>query len=230
MESWNVVIDWINATDIGGQNIEFKATRTQYPNARPRTVIFNLDSKSASCSCHMWEGHGIFCRHILKVYNFYNVQSIPDEFILKRWTKHAKQGVFSDQAKALRHHNDNHTRFLDFSNLLMRSEHEMICAAKDSLPAQEYLLKMMETTKAGFCNHISAQPQQGSPASATGGEKIQIRNPKKVKQKGVVPGKKKDKTQVTNKRGARRKCPGISTRMYIRSRIFLVKTCPELIL
>lgn len=128
----------------------------------------------------MWEGHEFFCRHILKIYNFMNVQSIPDEFILKRWTKHANQGVFFDQAKSLCLHSDNHTRFLDFSNLLMRCQYEMICAAKDSLSAQEYLLKMMETTKGGFCNHISAQREQENPASAIGGEKIQVQNPKKV--------------------------------------------------
>lgn len=192
-EAWNVVVDWKNAVDVGDGNVKFKATRAKYPNSRARTVTFNLESKSAHCSCYMWEGQGILCRHILKVYQFMDVQLIPDEFILKRWMKNAKEFAFSDQASSIRCHNNNITKYLDFTNLLMRSQYEMILASKDSDRAQEYLLRMMENTKEGFKSQLGDGPSAGAGPSVSQGEQFQFLNPNKVKQKGPAVGEKKGK-------------------------------------
>ncbi|KAI5677173.1 hypothetical protein M9H77_08123 [Catharanthus roseus] len=45
------------------------------------------DTLSISCTCKMLSEVGILCSHCLHVFNTLCVQSIPDKYILKRWTK-----------------------------------------------------------------------------------------------------------------------------------------------
>lgn len=60
-------------------------------------VRFNVFEKKSSCSCQMFEFSGIICRHILAVFRVTNVLTLPNHYILKRWTKNAKSGVVWDE-------------------------------------------------------------------------------------------------------------------------------------
>nr|XP_043615944.1 protein FAR1-RELATED SEQUENCE 5-like [Erigeron canadensis] len=52
-----------------------------------RTVKFCfLNKVDARCSCAMFETHGILCKHILYVMKKKNVETLPDHYILPRWT------------------------------------------------------------------------------------------------------------------------------------------------
>lgn len=60
-------------------------------------VSLNTSGKKASCSCHMFEYSGILCRHILTVFTVTNILTLPSHYILKRWTRNAKDGVSFDE-------------------------------------------------------------------------------------------------------------------------------------
>ncbi|KAF3439366.1 hypothetical protein FNV43_RR17643 [Rhamnella rubrinervis] len=45
------------------------------------------------CTCKKFESVGILCLHALKVLNFRNIFVLPPQYILKRWTKGAKDGL-----------------------------------------------------------------------------------------------------------------------------------------
>ncbi|XP_039134271.1 protein FAR1-RELATED SEQUENCE 5-like [Dioscorea cayenensis subsp. rotundata] len=49
------------------------------------------------CSCCKFEFAGFLCRHILKVFIVANVDKIPREYMLTRWTRDAKCGKFFDE-------------------------------------------------------------------------------------------------------------------------------------
>ncbi|RZC81913.1 hypothetical protein C5167_044487 [Papaver somniferum] len=67
-----------------------------------RTVIFDSFNKSAQCSCLLYEFVGYLWRHILKVFVVENVQNLPTQHVLKRWTKDAKFGpVVFDQGEEI---------------------------------------------------------------------------------------------------------------------------------
>lgn len=54
-------------------------------------VLFNSLDKSIICSCQMFESMGWLCCHALRVLFFdLNFSCIPEQYILKRWTKNAK--------------------------------------------------------------------------------------------------------------------------------------------
>ncbi|XVF54294.1 hypothetical protein PTKIN_Ptkin05aG0169500 [Pterospermum kingtungense] len=55
-------------------------------------VKFCESLNQITCSCKKYESVGILCVHILKVLNAKNVFQLPSQYILKRWTKSAKQG------------------------------------------------------------------------------------------------------------------------------------------
>ncbi|WOL02612.1 protein FAR1-RELATED SEQUENCE 5-like [Canna indica] len=61
------------------------------------TVTYNFSNKRTSCSCCKFETAGILCRHILRVFLTVDVRALPECYILKRWTKDAKNGFVLDE-------------------------------------------------------------------------------------------------------------------------------------
>lgn len=59
-------------------------------------VAFNIAEQLASCSCKMFEFEGILCRHVLAVFKATNVFTLPPCYILKRWTRNAKEEAMLD--------------------------------------------------------------------------------------------------------------------------------------
>ncbi|GAA0139346.1 hypothetical protein LIER_00911 [Lithospermum erythrorhizon] len=64
-----------------------------------RIVTVDLREIKLSCTCRMFINWGFFCRHIFKIMemlassgNNPRLRTIPDEFILKRWTRLPKGG------------------------------------------------------------------------------------------------------------------------------------------
>ncbi|KAK4285203.1 hypothetical protein QN277_001932 [Acacia crassicarpa] len=54
------------------------------------TVSWNNITSDTSCSCHFFEFNGFLCRHVMIVLQISGVHNIPSQYILKRWTKEAK--------------------------------------------------------------------------------------------------------------------------------------------
>ncbi|XP_039135059.1 protein FAR1-RELATED SEQUENCE 5-like [Dioscorea cayenensis subsp. rotundata] len=50
-----------------------------------------------SCACYKFGFIGLLCHHILKVFIVANVDNIPREYMLKRWTRDAKYGKVFDE-------------------------------------------------------------------------------------------------------------------------------------
>lgn len=61
------------------------------------TVSYDTIDKRAQCSCCKFESSGILCRHILRLFLALDVRAIPEFYILKRWTKEAKNGFVLDK-------------------------------------------------------------------------------------------------------------------------------------
>ena len=72
----------------------FEVTKSGIANSR-YTVDYNLSVSSMTCSCHKFEFAGMPCQHILKVFVAIGVRVLPDKYILKRWSKNAKDDLLS---------------------------------------------------------------------------------------------------------------------------------------
>jgi hypothetical protein len=59
-------------------------------------VLFNPVQSSISCSCRKFETFGILCCHALKVFEANDVKLVPEQYILKRWRRDARNGIIHD--------------------------------------------------------------------------------------------------------------------------------------
>ena len=62
-----------------------------------RMVIGDPLTKTAACSCGMFNRTGILCGHGLKVLDLMNIKTLPTHYILKRWTREARNGSIQDR-------------------------------------------------------------------------------------------------------------------------------------
>ncbi|KAF3971516.1 hypothetical protein CMV_004886 [Castanea mollissima] len=62
-------------------------------------VSYDTTNKTFACSCRKFEIVGILCCHVLKVFDFLDIKTIPDIYILKRWTREAKSGYILDNRR-----------------------------------------------------------------------------------------------------------------------------------
>ncbi|KAL5787506.1 hypothetical protein ACOSP7_004455 [Xanthoceras sorbifolium] len=56
-------------------------------------VQFSSLTSDVTCCCKLFESMGMLCRHALKAFDVNNLTSIPVQYLLKRWTKDAKNGI-----------------------------------------------------------------------------------------------------------------------------------------
>jgi zinc finger SWIM domain-containing protein 3 len=62
-----------------------------------RIVTYDPFNQTASCSCGMFNRTGILCAHGLKVLDLMNVKILPTHYVLKRWTREARNGSILDR-------------------------------------------------------------------------------------------------------------------------------------
>ncbi|XP_073015406.1 protein FAR1-RELATED SEQUENCE 5-like [Primulina eburnea] len=67
--------------------------------AKHRLLTHDIQRDDISCSCMKFQFEGIPCRHMLAFFCINQVFHLPDQYILKRWTKDAKFGVLYTMAE-----------------------------------------------------------------------------------------------------------------------------------
>jgi zinc finger SWIM domain-containing protein 3 len=64
---------------------------------KERIVIGDPFTKTTSCSCGMFNRTGILCGNGLKVLDLMNIKTLPTHYIVKRWTREARNGSIQDR-------------------------------------------------------------------------------------------------------------------------------------
>ncbi|RYR67311.1 hypothetical protein Ahy_A03g013638 isoform A [Arachis hypogaea] len=89
--------------------VEFSVTALRDP-AKDRRVEVDRGKNLFSCSCKLFESHGVPCNHVFCSMKFENMLEFPDSLIYKRWTKNAKNEFISTEMPV----NDDVERVLKF--------------------------------------------------------------------------------------------------------------------
>ncbi|XP_024178529.1 protein FAR1-RELATED SEQUENCE 5-like [Rosa chinensis] len=63
-------------------------------------VKFQTSDQSILCSCMKFQSYGILCCHALKVLDVWDIKRIPDQYILKRWTREARNEAVASMNEA----------------------------------------------------------------------------------------------------------------------------------
>ncbi|XP_059455217.1 protein FAR-RED IMPAIRED RESPONSE 1-like [Corylus avellana] len=67
-----------------------------YDKPQDRRVIWKSLENNVSCSCRKFERCGILCGQALKILDVMNIKVLPEKYILKRWTKNARNEIVQD--------------------------------------------------------------------------------------------------------------------------------------
>ncbi|XP_020110765.1 protein FAR1-RELATED SEQUENCE 5-like isoform X2 [Ananas comosus] len=97
--------------------------------SRVYIVLLDTSTLEVTCSCKKFETMGLLCSHALKAFSVKNVDRIPERYILKRWTKDVRRGVYrfkQDESLPLEYTESERTfrnRAMRFAyNLVMKSQ------------------------------------------------------------------------------------------------------------
>ncbi|KAK3219277.1 hypothetical protein Dsin_013247 [Dipteronia sinensis] len=92
LECLSLESEEISSNDHGVITTKFELT-DQESGTKTRFVDFNSLESYVTCGYKKYESVGILCVNALKVLNMKNIFHIPPQYILKRWTKSAKDEV-----------------------------------------------------------------------------------------------------------------------------------------
>ena len=72
-----------------GRGLMFNLTSSLYENPKLFSMCVMMDEGVFQCSCHYFEMNGLVCAHIIRVMVHLNVQVIPQQYLLERWSEAA---------------------------------------------------------------------------------------------------------------------------------------------
>ncbi|KAJ3688450.1 hypothetical protein LUZ61_017614 [Rhynchospora tenuis] len=149
-------------------------------------TFFLSEGVKVCCTCRKFESCGILCRHSLRIFVVEGVRNLPSNYILKRWTKHAKSESILD------------ANFVDLKGRnnkddLAASRYNSLCAdamkcVKEGSRSEELYKVAKEAIRRAFDEVISAKPHRGIHAL----------------QGSVVPQKKQENVISAGKKGVKR--------------------------
>ncbi|KAL3724836.1 hypothetical protein ACJRO7_029926, partial [Eucalyptus globulus] len=126
-EFLQIVSQHISSTTFDGLVYEYTLTCKEIQGEH--IVKFNPVDFSISCECKLFESKGWLCRHALHVLNANpSISVIPSAYILKRWTKGAKQGYMNDESHEMSAGPSTSNRF---STLMQNAFEVMSLGAQD---------------------------------------------------------------------------------------------------
>ncbi|XP_024164711.1 protein FAR1-RELATED SEQUENCE 5-like [Rosa chinensis] len=95
-ESYNYNLE---VTTEGKSNCILKVMREDHEDGRAQVIMYDKSKDFAPCSCKLFESAGVPCRHVLAfLHKVRQLHKLPDQYILKRWTKSSRSEVVMDKS------------------------------------------------------------------------------------------------------------------------------------
>ncbi|KAF7848878.1 hypothetical protein BT93_L1473 [Corymbia citriodora subsp. variegata] len=167
---------------------------------RENIVRFAPKDFSISCECKLFESKGWLCRHALKVLiENTSVTSISLAYILKRWTKRAKQGIVNDESHPM---SSSSSKFHRFSTLMQES-FELMGLGVENENTMRIVRKNMENAKTELSSYQSSvvviddASDDDNEASLCN---VSIFDPLRKKGKGITYGRLKSSSEKKKKK------------------------------
>ncbi|XP_074289113.1 protein FAR1-RELATED SEQUENCE 5-like [Silene latifolia] len=92
-------------------------------------VVYNSLTNDVECSCKLFNRKGIICRHIIWVYSGKQVHTLPDKYILMRWTKNAhKIPLYGPHGELIEDFDATDLRKMERVQVMVRVLHDHQCA------------------------------------------------------------------------------------------------------
>ncbi|XP_022000639.1 protein FAR1-RELATED SEQUENCE 5-like [Helianthus annuus] len=136
--TFNLTHDTISKTS---EQIIYKVGQVDIDKIYWRNVNFRVSDKiDVTCSCAKFETYGILCKHILYVLKKRHVETLPDHYILPRWTLDARKAIEQarDSPVEIKKLNILLLKFLEEQSIRTRSK-QLETASQDSMAGRSQM-------------------------------------------------------------------------------------------
>ncbi|PKA51769.1 Protein FAR1-like sequence 5 [Apostasia shenzhenica] len=129
----------------GGSLCQFKM-KMHDEGEKEWVVNFDSFTMEVECNCKKFRSMGILCLHALKAFSLKNIARIPDKYIMKRWTKEARKGIYnlgqSEQSQP-----ENMESDFVYLNHVSRYCYDLATRSQQHLGARKILINALETAE-----------------------------------------------------------------------------------
>jgi len=173
-----------------------KSRRSQ----REHIVKFDPADCSIFCECKLFESKGWLCHHALKVLSEnMSIKCIPAAYVLKRWTKGAKEGIVSSEFQQM---SMDSSKFNRFSMLMQQSFEVMSLGAEDD-NTMRIVSKHMQNAKteiSSYKSNVIVTDDATNEDNETSVCNISVLDPLRKKGKGITYGRLKSSSEKKKKK------------------------------
>ncbi|KAF7142351.1 hypothetical protein RHSIM_Rhsim05G0139200 [Rhododendron simsii] len=193
------------ATNEDDDRVVYAVHRIKGSGSRVREVVVDKTSNHVRCCCKMFECAGIPCRHMLAYFSRMQIDDLPNEYILRRWTKSVKaMRVRDDLGSGMKEICD--TSLLERRNRLFQLATTLIDEAVLTEDTTEFVKELLSSGQKKLCDmkKISEAGEQSAIQVSMSCE-IGLKEPFQVRAKGCGKRLKGGKEKVAKKA---RRCHG----------------------
>ncbi|KAE8816783.1 Protein FAR1-RELATED SEQUENCE 5 [Hordeum vulgare] len=155
--------------DYQGHGAMFELKATSYENPKAYSVRVVMDEGLFECSCHYFEMNGLICAHIIRAMFHLNVQVIPQQYLLERWSEAATTSM--GRTGRLLDFGHPSTNTLKYNSLCRRLTWlaSNACCNDDAYRILDDAIKALEPAIAAAkrgAMHVQQAAQQSEPPTA----------------------------------------------------------------
>ncbi|GAB2286404.1 hypothetical protein Dimus_039763 [Dionaea muscipula] len=218
----------VTATNEDEEVCVYTVHRIKGSEMRTRQLVVDKSSDYVRCSCKMFESDRIPCRHMLAYFTRYQMEDLPNEYILRRWTKSTKAMRVKDGLST------GMNEIGDFSLLerrfkLFQLASNVIDEAIGTKERTRYVEEVLTTTQANLV-HMKAASEDVDRSVIRSlssvrdhiSQEINLKEPLQVRAKGCGKRLKGGKEKATKKP---RRCTGCGLTGQSHDK----RNCPKLI-
>ncbi|KAE8814021.1 Protein FAR1-RELATED SEQUENCE 5 [Hordeum vulgare] len=202
--------------DYQGHGAMFELKATSYENPKAYSVCVVMDEGLFECSCHYFEMNGLICVHIIRAMVHLNVQVIPQQYLLERWSEAATTSM--GRTGRLLDFGHPSTNTLKYNSLCRRLTWlaSNACCNDDAYRILDDAIKALEPAIAAAkrgAMHVQQAAQQSEPPTAAAAATVplngdmrqyqssdMLQNPARVPKKGRQTDREKRKKTLVEQR------------------------------
>ncbi|KAF7142669.1 hypothetical protein RHSIM_Rhsim05G0116800 [Rhododendron simsii] len=193
------------ATNEDDDRVVYAIHRIKGSGSRVREVVVDKLSNHVRCSCKMFECARIPCRHMLAYFSRMQIDDLPNEYILRRWTKSAKaMRVRDDLGSGMKEICD--TSLLKRRNRLFQLATTLIDEAVLTEDTTEFVEELLSSGQKKLCDMKKiSEAGEKSAIQVSMSCEIGLKEPFQVRAKGCGKRLKGGKEKAAKKA---RRCNG----------------------
>ncbi|KAL3828181.1 hypothetical protein ACJIZ3_016983 [Penstemon smallii] len=169
---------------------------------RKHIVQFKPFDFTITCSCKKFEAMGLWCCHIMRILNVNtNTTRIPQQYIVRRWTKRAKEGMTIDRYNEPIQTKAKESKTTRLNKLMRKAFYAMNLAAFDEKTVQmseesmEHLIQKITDYKRSLDVSDTTNSDSVVQPNDTLSDKITVLNPPSLRPKGETNARIKSRNE-----------------------------------